>query len=253
MLRIPYLDEASAGPVLHSTFLAHRGTSTSGTYTAPVTGIYWFFLFGRGGDGYDSPGTTAAGAGGGGACYKKVRLIAGQTITFSVGHADNPINTTATLPDGTVLLASKGEDGKPGYQSPGAGGAASGGDINRTGGKGGGWFNPNGDANTLGSGGAQVVPESPTNGGVRGDSNAYAAGGYGTTAGGGAAGFADLLAGFPKGDGGYGGSAGSNGYTGNVLQRTGKFPGGGGGSTRDSQNNQGKGGDAALLIYAFKE
>ena len=101
----------------------------SSTWTCPATGSYRF-IRGGGGGGSES----SAGLGGGGSQAIKVkRVSAGETVAFSVASTIS-VNvaggdTTATFNDGTVVTAGGGQRSQDG----GAGGTATGGDINTSG------------------------------------------------------------------------------------------------------------------------
>lgn len=121
------------------------------TFTAPEAGRYSIYLWGAGGAGRhrDADGTC----GGSGAALRKTTwfgrgqsllVIVGAKGVPEIGVAASGSPSTCTLSDGTVLTAGAGFDpsGYPFY-STGAGGVATGGDINLTGGAGssgsGGW------------------------------------------------------------------------------------------------------------------
>jgi hypothetical protein len=120
-------------------------SSGSGSITAPVNCWALIAVRGPGGSGRTGGG-SANGGGGGGVVYKRIRLTAGQSLAYALGapgagqtSSDSPGNagtdSTVTLPDGRVLRAGAGG----GAESPvgGAGGIASGGDINVNGSAGG--------------------------------------------------------------------------------------------------------------------
>ncbi|WP_286079868.1 phage tail sheath C-terminal domain-containing protein [Agrobacterium sp. MS2] len=111
-------------------------------------------LFGPGGSGGAAKGDSVIATGGGAGGYAKKRVLfrAGVAYTFTVG-AGVAVSTSTTLVNGTDggntsivgggynIIAYGGKGGKTGVQGAavlgGAGGAASGGDVNRTGGRGG--------------------------------------------------------------------------------------------------------------------
>lgn len=119
-------------------------TATSGSATITATRNCWAFiiLFGPGGSGSTGGGGSCGGAGGA-ALYRRVRLIAGQRLTYAlgtpgagVGSADTVGVTgtasTVTLPNGNVLSAGGGQGG-PASAGTAAGGTATGGDVNVSG------------------------------------------------------------------------------------------------------------------------
>jgi len=199
---------------------------SDGVITAYKSGWHLFALYGAGGRGGSSLGTDAAHGNGGGAALKWAYLQRGQTVSYHTGDGNtgNGDHTTVTLPDGTVITAEQGRLGLPGFVPPQSqDGRGLNGDINRQGGFGHGWTNPDSNANT--------------NDGV---SIPAVAGEWGGTVdpngGGSGAGFRDI---FPQiyGDGG------PSGY-GTAL---GGFPGGGG-QANVSGGTGGAGGNG-LLIY----
>lgn len=174
-------------------------TSSTDSYTATTGCIALIYAWGAGGSG-SLDGSQASGGGGGAAGYKRLRMTAGQVLSWSVGAgAAAPTtvgidggDTTVTLPGGLVLTAGGGKGGADGAVAGGAGGVASGSwDVARNGGAGG----PGGGSATAGG--------SPTGGGTGG----AASGNYG--GGGGSAGFTDKVSGLPTGNGGAG-NAGSD-------------------------------------------
>lgn len=121
------------------------------TFTAPETGWYSIYLWGAGGAGRhrDAYGTCG---GSGAALMKATRFVRGQSLSVLVGAKGLPGTgveasgspSTCTLSDGTVLTAGAGfNPSEYPFYSTGAGGVATGGDINLTGGAGssgsGGW------------------------------------------------------------------------------------------------------------------
>lgn len=152
----------------------------SGTFTANFAGILTIVLWGGGGSGQASNGSGAGGGGGGGCVFKRVRVSAGQQIPYVNGAGgtamlvSGPGNpggaTSATLPNGTVIVATGGQGGAGGLG--GAGGTGLNGDdfgvggsgaaVNNTGSPGG----NGGDAGAIGgpvnggSGGAASVASS---------------------------------------------------------------------------------------------
>jgi hypothetical protein len=97
------------------------------SWTAPAS--RWYRLTAIGGGGMAA---VSNGGGGGGAAQKLVYIPKGTTLVIAVGQGGANIDagtaTTVTLPDGTVLTGGGGA-----YGTTGAGGTASGGDINVTG------------------------------------------------------------------------------------------------------------------------
>jgi hypothetical protein len=119
----------------------------SGVITAPVDCFAFIWAGGASGSGaWDSAFAEAGGGGGGSALSKKLFLVGQQQIQWVNGAKGLPAlnnsdgkdgtDTVLILPGGRVLVAGAGEGGK--YQGAGgAGGIATGGDINRSGGAGG--------------------------------------------------------------------------------------------------------------------
>jgi hypothetical protein len=187
-------------------------SSGTGSITAAKTCTALIYLGGAGGSGADDT-TNAAGGGGGAAVFKRMRLAKGQTLSYSVGAAGAAVNassghdggdTTVTLPNGLTLTAGGGKAGPTGVVNGGAGGIATGGDINRNGGAGG-----------SGSGG------SGASGGIGGGAGGAGGSGSNRGGGGGGAGFSDVASFFNGAGGGQGGGGGGVG---------GGSYGGGGGS-----------------------
>ncbi|CAB4198831.1 hypothetical protein UFOVP1324_58 [uncultured Caudovirales phage] len=147
--------------------------SWTNTFLFPVTCV----VLGWGAGGANANGSNQ-GAGGGGCGYKLIKVMPGQTISWTIGlgsavAATNGGDTIVTLPRGAQCLAGGG-------LANGTGGVCSGSwDTWRPGGRGG-LFNT-----TRG--------ESPVGGGLDGGNNG---------SGGGAAGFSDLMAGTQGGNGG---------------------------------------------------
>lgn len=158
----------------------------AGVWIAPRSGWYWVLAYGPGGNGGSSPGTAASGGGGGGAAGKRVRLNRGQPVAYSISAPGAP--TTVQVAGLFSLSAGHGAAGGVGFVLGGAGGIGTGGDLNRTGGRGHGNTNPNGDPN---DDDGVVVPATDGEYGGPGDpSQAGAGSGAG---GGGGAGFRDIL------------------------------------------------------------
>lgn len=201
----------------------------SHTWTCPADGIYKFQARGPGGAGFlDTDGSAgdARGGGAGGRSVRNVRCAKGQTVSVVVtkgmranrGQAtDAPAATTITLPGGIVLTANCGAIGTS--STNGAGGTATGGEINETGGAG----NADGPSGTYA--------------GLKGTAS-------GTNTGGGGAPGDEILR------GGDGGDA-NNGAINASQVGSGAWPGGGGGSGTSSAEYRitgGAGGDGAAVI-----
>jgi hypothetical protein len=186
----------------------------SGDITAPldISTIAELWLWGAGGGAELS--TQDWGGAGGGALYKRFACARGARIAYSIGAGGVPGGdgnaSFVTLPDGRVLRAGGGQGSLNAAAAgpvPSAGGVSFGGDVNRTGGKG---------------GVDKSAGEAPLFGGDGGTPSGSASGG------GGSAGFRDL------GEialGGNGGSAGNG---------SGKLPGGGGGGGGNTTGGAGK-------------
>lgn len=156
---------------------------------------------------------TGGGGGGGAACFRRIRLGANQTISWSLGIAGvapggaglpggDATDTTITIPGYTIRAGGGKGGGGVSAGVGGAGGGASGGDINRNGGAG-------------GSGGSAGLSGS-LGGGIGGSTDGSHGGG------GGGAGFGDDYFAFAGGAG----TAGGNG-----VAATGGVTGGGSGAT----------------------
>jgi len=180
--------------------------NTSGTFTAPYTGDYRFFLFGGGGGGWSSNtggSLTMRGGGGGAMVVFDTSLTANTSFSFTIGAGgDTPSGTdkngvagsaSSCTINGTTLTAGGGGAGVIGTSAQ-AGGTASGGSLNfngatatdANGGKAGGYksdlnvpktFQEGNDTGT-GNGGSQI-----SNGGVTIylDLGGYGAGGLSHT------------------------------------------------------------------------
>lgn len=101
-------------------FFGHVYQYAVGSYTLtiPVTGRWTVVQWGSGGNSQTSVG---GGGGGGALCITSRYLRRGQTVSIVIGT-----NCVVTLPDGNVVTANDGAMDVAG----GAGGVASGGDIN---------------------------------------------------------------------------------------------------------------------------
>jgi hypothetical protein len=195
----------------------------TGSVTVLRHGWALIYLLGVGGSGEASAGR---GGGGGAALYRRVRVTPGQIISWTLGTpgAAAPTSTpgndgtdsTVTTPTGLVLKAGAGKGGTS--VAPGAGGVATGGDINRNGGAGG-TFAGNGVGAGLGGG----------NGG---------AGSGNGGGGGGGAGFSDVGSALAGGSGGAGPSGAGALYG-----------GGGGGTVSGTGFDSGAGVGGRLVIW----
>ena len=112
----------------------------TGVYEVPASGVAEIFVWGGGGSG-DSATANRAGAGAG-AAKRRVLLVKGQRLAYTVGAGGAQANaangsaggtTTITLPDGKILGATGGEGGGVSGATA-AGGLGFGGDLNRRGG-----------------------------------------------------------------------------------------------------------------------
>jgi hypothetical protein len=198
-------------------------TSGTGSITAPRACQAMIWAWGPGGSG----SSTGPGGGGGGALFKRLTISPGQKISWAIGTPGgagaNPdgqdgTDTTVTLPSGLVMTAGAGK-GAPDvpFQPGGDGGLATGGDLNRPGGKGATDSTANAQSGGLGGGIA----------------------GGGTGAGGGAAGFSDQTVG-GLADGGAGGNNDAAGVS----------PGGGSGTSSGIPKTGGAGKVVVLLFRA---
>ena len=139
--------DGSAGKTISS--LLAQGTSafttgTAQTYTAPAN-TQWVkvTVVGPGGNGGAATGQRATGGGGGGVAIKWLSMTAAQTLVYTVGTASG---TASTVSSGTLTIttitANSGTNGAgtayaASITAGGAGGAATNGDVNMTGGQGG--------------------------------------------------------------------------------------------------------------------
>jgi len=119
-------------------------TGTAQTYTAP-SNTQWVkvTVVGPGGNGGAATGQRATGGGGGGVAIKWLSMTAGQTLVYTVGTASG---TASTVASGTLTIttitANSGTNGAgtayaASITAGGAGGTATNGDVNITGGQGG--------------------------------------------------------------------------------------------------------------------
>jgi len=180
-----------ASPLAKQTDVFTSGTSA--TYTAPAN-TQWLKItaVGKGANGGGTTSQRGSGGGAGGIAIKWLAITAGQTLTYTVNAASLPNFVTS----GTYTLAADiaGYGGFAGtsvayaasFTAGGAGGSASGGDINLYGGKGGSAFGTStavttqqsgfGGSNMFGAGGSAVGMA--INAGV--DGTGYGAGGGGS-------------------------------------------------------------------------
>ena len=117
-------------------------SATAATYTAPAN-TQWvkITVVGSGGNGGGILSQRGSGGGGGGVAIKWLAITAGQTLIYTVGLAVTSTVVSGTLTI-TTITAGSGNVGlstayAAGPQGGGAGGFASGGDININGGTGG--------------------------------------------------------------------------------------------------------------------
>ena len=178
---------AGSSADLSLVYVGYSNTPGAGSYTATQDCVVGACLTGAGGSGGS---TNGKGGSSGAALYKRFEMKAGQILSWDLGtggvagtSGTDGTDSTMTLPSGDVCTAGGGKANGL------AGGAATGGDINRAGGIGGSSGAVLGDS--VGAAGA-----SPTNGGTGTNSNANNAGGAG------AAGFKEVYALFPAGNGG---------------------------------------------------
>jgi hypothetical protein len=190
-------------------------TATTGTYTPTCSCIALIYAWGAGGGGVAFAGGGGAG-GGGSAGFRRVRVNAGDTLTWSVG-AGGAVgvagdDTTVTV-HGATLTAGGGFPG-----------------VTTVGGAGGFCRGPWDTLRTGGAGGNDgATGETPVGGGTG------AAGSGDGGGGGGSAGFSDQTPSLPKGDGGLVNSG-----------LAGSAPGGGGGGGAAAG---GAGAVGRVLIY----
>jgi hypothetical protein len=119
-------------------------TGTAQTYTAPAN-TQWVkvTVVGPGGNGGAATGQRATGGGGGGVAIKWLAMTAAQTLVYTIGTASG---TASTVASGTLTIttitANSGTNGAGtayanSITAGGAGGTATNGDVNITGGQGG--------------------------------------------------------------------------------------------------------------------
>jgi hypothetical protein len=119
-------------------------TGTAQTYTAPSnTQFVKVTVVGPGGNGGGAVSQRATGGGGGGVAIKWLSMTAGQTLIYTVGTASGTASTVAsgTLTIATITANSGTNGAGTAYAASitagGAGGTATNGDVNTTGGQGG--------------------------------------------------------------------------------------------------------------------
>ena len=141
-----------ASPLAKDTQVFTSGTAA--TYTAPAN-TQWVkvTVVGPGGSGGGAAGSRSTGGGGGGVAIKWLAMTATQTLTYTVGTT----GTASTVSSGTLTIttisAGSGSNGTTTTYAASAtagvaGGAATGGDVNITGGPSG---NSYGSAATVGT------------------------------------------------------------------------------------------------------
>lgn len=157
-----YFSQFTGGP---KAILGSVGFSSSTTFVAPFTGWYQIFAVGGGGAGggamnnsAGSPADTmpkALGGGAGGSCFKTAYITAGASIVITIGtggtatggnsvnaktRTGNSGNITTVVGGGVSLTCNGGAGGTSALNAnlgtPTAGGNATGGDVNLTGGAG---------------------------------------------------------------------------------------------------------------------
>lgn len=173
------IGQGMARSVRSVTEVLRTSTLGSGTYTVQKSGYHRIYLWGAGGNSGGTLTTLAAGAGGGGATMMRVRLTRGAVVSYSLSST---AASAVTLANGRRMEAEKGatsSGAKPGS----SGGYATGGDINRRGGDGGGMTDPDGNPETADG---VPIPSSPGEQGGLGLSNTL-----GNGSGGGGASFLD--------------------------------------------------------------
>jgi hypothetical protein len=150
-------------------------TSGSGTYTAPAN-TQWvkITVVGPGAEGGFGLSRRCSGGGAGGVAIKWVAMTAGQTLNYQSGQ---PQLFNSTVTSGTLSISTiTGGYALPGVSTPyaagvtagGVGGAASGGDINITGGQGGASYGASTSVTTNMSGGGGNCPGFGSGGSVVG-------------------------------------------------------------------------------------
>lgn len=194
-----------AWPLGNSALITTSTTTTFGALPGWVPGTEYARVrcVGPGGDGATDSGSGAAGGAGGGVAVKTVYKRGGLdsvSLAFTPAAGGSEAASTLTISELGVSLTANGGPNATGTTGP-AGGTASGGDYNLTGGKGGDSAGGTNQRRNGGGGGAPIFVNKP--GGKGGDgsiANGCGAGagahgdGEGDTAGGGAAGGGALSA-----------------------------------------------------------
>jgi len=190
---VPTLNQNTTGTATLAKSTSAFTTGSAQTYTAP-SNTQWVkvTVVGAGGNGGAAAAQRATGGGGGGVAIKWLSMTAGQTLTYTVGTAAGSASTvssgTLTI---TTITANSGANGTGtayanSITAGAAGGTATNGDINITGGQGGysygsgttvqtNFSGKGGDCAGFGSGGAALAIVATA--GVQG--NGFGAGGGG--------------------------------------------------------------------------
>ena len=141
---VPTLNQNTTGTATLAKSTSVFSTGTAATYTAPSnTQFVKVTVVGPGGNGGGAASQRATGGGGGGVAIKWLSMTAGQTLVYTVGTASG---TASTVASGTLTIttitANSGTNGTgtayaASITAGGAGGTATNGDVNTTGGQGG--------------------------------------------------------------------------------------------------------------------
>ena len=140
---VPTLNQNTTGTATLAKSTSAFTTGTAQTYTAP-SNTQWVkvTVVGPGGNGGAATGQRATGGGGGGVAIKWLSMTAAQTLVYTVGTASG---TASTVASGTLTIttitANSGTNGTGtayanSITAGGAGGTATNGDVNITGGQG---------------------------------------------------------------------------------------------------------------------
>jgi hypothetical protein len=147
-----FAGEIGSTPVLRMPITNTQMITVSTTWVAPMTGTFLIYAVGGGGGGKETGGANfvASGGGAGGLAIKAARLQAGAALTISIGAGGTKGSSATDGGDTTIYGAglniragggSRGVGEENPYRSVtysgGAGGTATGGDWNLTGGAGG--------------------------------------------------------------------------------------------------------------------
>ena len=145
-------------------------TAGAQTWTCPRTGEYTIYAWGPGGRGDTASVNSFAGGSGALAIWQRVRLLAGAIATISIPElgATTAATTVNLASKSVTLTAGRGGDGNG--SSGGAGGIATGGDININGTAGLSYLvsGADGGGTDGGNGGARGEPGAPGYDGFRG-------------------------------------------------------------------------------------